>query len=380
MENNSTFNLVAKTHFGLENVLAEEIKGLGAENIQILNRAVSFTGNNELMYKANLHCRTALRILKPLYKFKAKNENAIYKGIKQFDWGTLFTYKDTLAIDSAVSSKSFTNSKYIALKSKDAIVDQFREKSGIRPSVELDNPTVRINVHITEDDCTVSLDSSGSSLHKRGYRGEINTAPLNEALAAGLVLLSGWDRNSNFIDPMCGSGTILIEAALYAYNIAPGLIRKNFGFMNWKDFDKELWEKLFQDAEKQITQFKHTLMGSDISSEFIGFAKGNARLAKLEGKVTLMRKAFEDMEPPKGGGVMITNPPYGERLKQEDIEDFYKNIGDRLKKAYSGYDAWLLSSNKEAVKKIGLHPYKKIAIKNGPLDCRFLKYPMYAGL
>ncbi len=380
MENNSTFKLVAKTHFGLENVLAEEIKGLGAENIQILNRAVSFTGNNELMYKANLHCRTALRILKPLYKFKAKSENAIYKGIKQFDWGTLFTYKDTLAIDSAVSSKSFTNSKYIALKSKDAIVDQFREKSGIRPSVELDNPTVRINVHITEDDCTVSLDSSGSSLHKRGYRGEINAAPLNEALAAGLVLLSGWDRNCNFIDPMCGSGTILIEAALYAYNIAPGLIRKNFGFMNWKDFDKELWDKLFKEAEEQITPFKHTLMGSDISSEFIGYAKGNARLAKLEGKVTLMRKAFEDMEPPKGGGVMITNPPYGERLKQEDIEDFYKNIGDRLKKAYSGYDAWLLSSNKEALKKLGLHPYKKIAIKNGPLDCKFQKFPMYSGL
>lgn len=380
MENNLTSVFTAKTHYGLENVLAEELKNLGAQKVEILTRAVSFEGDKELMYKANLCCRTALRILKPVYKFTARNETILYKKMGKFDWSSLLDYKGTLAIDSAVSSKFFSNSKYIALKAKDAIVDQFREKTGMRPSVDLDDPTVRLNLHIAEEECTVSVDSSGASLHKRGYRTGINEAPLNEVLAAGLVLLSGWDRKSNFIDPMCGSGTIVIEAALYAYNIAPGLIRKHYGFMKWKDYDKNLWENLLREAESAVTPFSHQLVGSDISSEYIGYAKSNARLAKLEGKIKLTRKPFEEMNPPEGGGVMITNPPYGERMEQEDIDLFYKAIGDRLKKAYSGYDAWVLSSNKEALKKLGLHPYKKIPIKNGPLDCKFLKFPMYSGL
>ncbi len=379
MENESNFTMTAKTHFGLENVLAEELKNLGANNIKALNRAVSFTGNTELMYKANLHCRTALRILKPIYKFTARNENVLYDGIQSIDWNKLMSFKNTLAVDSAVNSRFFNHSQYVALKTKDAIVDQFRDKFSIRPSVELDDPTIRINVHISEDECTVSLDSSGSSLHKRGYRLEKNEAPLNEALAAGLVLLSSWDKKSNFVDPMCGSGTILIEAALFAYNIAPGSIRKSFGFQKWRDFQPELWDKLCQEATDQITPFEHKLVGSDISSESIGYAKNNARLAKLEGKVTLLRKSFEEQTPPEGGGVLIMNPPYGERLKEEDIDGFYKMIGDRFKAAYAGYDAWLISSNKDALKKLGLHPYKKITLHNGPLECKFQKFPMYAG-
>lgn len=379
MENSANYTIVAKTHFGLEAVLAEELKQLGAEKIELLTRAVSFEGNDELLYKANLQCRTALRILKPLFSFKARNEHALYKGVLKFDWSTLLSFKDTLAIDSAVNSKFFNHSKYVALKTKDAIVDQFREKSGIRPSVELDDPTVRLNIHISEDDCTISLDSSGSSLHKRGYRMEKNAAPLNEVLAAGMILLSGWDKNSNFIDPMCGSGTIVIEAALYAYNIAPGLIRRKFGFQNWKDYNRELWDRICKEAEEQITPFAHSIVGSDNSSESVGYAKNNIRLAKLEGKVEVIRKDFEEQEPPKGGGVMIMNPPYGERLKEENIDAFYKAIGDRLKKAYAGYDAWLISSNKDALKKLGLHPYKKITLKNGPLECKFQKFPMYDG-
>lgn len=380
MVNSTNFELVAKTHFGLEEVLANELKQLGAQNTEILTRAVSFKGDNELMYKANLHCRAALRILKPIYKFKARNEIGLYKGVQKFDWSTLITVKDTLAIDSAVNSRFFNHSKYAALKTKDAIVDQFRDKTGIRPSVELDDPTIRLNVHIAEDECTISLDSSGSSLHKRGYRLEANEAPLNEVLAAGMILLTGWEGKSNFIDPMCGSGTILIEAALFAHNIAPGIIRKKFGFLKWKDFDDDLWNRVFNNAVEQIKPCGYSLIGSDISSESIGYAKSNVRMAKLEEKVTLMRKDFNNQIPPEGGGLLIMNPPYGERLKEEDIDAFYKAIGDRLKKAYAGYDAWLISSNKDALKKLGLHPYKKITLKNGPLECKFQKFPMYEGL
>jgi putative N6-adenine-specific DNA methylase len=374
------FDLVAKTHFGLEEVLAEELKQLGAQDVEVLTRAVAFAGDKELMYKANLYLRTALRILVPVHKFKAHNEETLYKGVQQVDWSKFMDVDDTLAIDSAVSSDFFNHSQYVALKAKDAIVDQFRSKTGKRPSIELNRPSVRLNIHIFKDECTLSLDSSGESLHKRGYRQDTNIAPLNEVLAAGLVLLSGWDGQSNFIDPMCGSGTILIEAAMHALRMPPGIHRISFGFMEWKDYDKALWEKIVREAREQIIQdYPYKIVGSDLSRKTADIAKVNIEYAGLDEDIRISVAPFEEKAPPAGGGVMICNPPYGERLQKSDIDAFYKMIGDQLKKEYAGYDAWILSSNMGALKHVGLRPSRKITLYNGPLECRFLKYSMYEG-
>lgn len=372
--------MVAKTHFGLEEVLAEELRKLGAEEVEVLNRAVAFSGDKTLMYKANLCLRTALRILVPIHKFKAHNEETLYQGVQEVDWSNYLEVDDTLAIDTAVSSDFFNHSQYVALKAKDAIVDQFRERTGQRPSVDLNRPTVRLNLHVFKDECTLSLDSSGESLHKRGYRQDTNIAPLNEVLAAGLVLLSGWDGKSNFIDPMCGSGTILIEAAMYAINMPPGIHRISFGFMEWKDYDKALWEKIVEEAKGKIDQeYAYKIVGSDLSRKTADIAKANIEFAGLDEDIRISVAPFEEKEPPKGGGIMICNPPYGERLQKSDIDAFYKMIGDQLKKAYAGYDCWILSSNMGALKQVGLRPSRKITLYNGSLECRFLKYSMYEG-
>jgi putative N6-adenine-specific DNA methylase len=374
------FLITAKTHHGLEDVLAEELKQLGAENITKLTRAVSFQGDKFLLYKANLCLRTALRILVPVHKFKAVNETWLYRGVQKVDWSEYLTNSDTLALDSAVSSPIFNNSQYVFLKAKDAIVDQFRNKTGIRPSVDLDNPTVRINVFIQNDEVTLSLDSSGSSLHKRGYRNEVNEAPLNEALAAGLILMSGWDRQSNFIDPMCGSGTILIEAAMIAYNIPPNINRKKFGLMNWKNFDKTLWDKIINEAINNKSKFDFSITGSDISPEAVRIAHNNINSAGLKDKIKVDRKDFTKLIPPGGKATIIMNPPYGERIQPENINSLYKSIGDTLKQKYAGSEAWILSSNLEALKNVGLRPSKKIIFHAGPLELRFNKYSLYEGL
>jgi putative N6-adenine-specific DNA methylase len=374
------FQITAKTHHGLEDVLSEELKQLGAEDITKMTRAVGFKGDMQLLYKANLHLRTALRILVPIYKFKASNETWLYRGVQKVDWSKYLTEKDTIALDSAVNSPIFKNSQYVFLKAKDAIVDQFRNKTGIRPNVDLDDPTVRINVYIQNDEVILSLDSSGSSLHKRGYRNEVNEAPLNEALAAGLILMSGWDKQSNFIDPMCGSGTILIEAAMIAHNIAPNINRKKFGFMNWNNFDKPLWDKIFNEASNSKSDFNLLISGSDISPESVRMAKGNIRAAGLQDKIILTRKDFVKIEPPAGKSTLIMNPPFGERMQPEDLNDLYKSIGDTLKQKFPGSEAWILSSNLEALKCIGLRTSKKIILHAGPLELRFNNYSLYAGL
>ncbi len=374
------FLITAKTHHGLEDVLSEELKQLGAENIIKLTRAVSFQGDQSLLYKANLCLRTALRILVPIHKFKATNETWLYRGVQKVDWSEYLTGRDTLALDSAVNSPIFKNSQYVFLKAKDAIVDQFRNKTGIRPSVDLDNPTVRINVFIQNDEVILSLDSSGSSLHKRGYRNEVNEAPLNEALAAGLILMSGWDRQSNFIDPMCGSGTILIEAAMIAHNIPPNINRKKFGLMSWKNFDKSLWDKITNEAINNKSKFNFSITGSDISPEAIRIARNNIKSAGLPDKIKVDRKDFIKLIPPEGKATIIMNPPYGERIQPEDINYLYKSIGDTLKQKYAGSEAWILSSNLEALKNVGLRPSKKIIFHAGPLELRFNHYSLYAGL
>jgi putative N6-adenine-specific DNA methylase len=374
------FTMTAKTHQGLEDVLIEELKQLGAEDIVKHTRAVSYTGDMELMYKSNLYLRTALRILVPIHTFKASNETWLYRGVQDVNWSDYLTENGTIALDSSVSSPIFKNSQYVFLKAKDAIVDQFRKKTGIRPSVDLDDPTVRINVYLQDTEVILSLDSSGHSLHRRGYRSDVNEAPLNEALAAGLILISGWDKKSHFMDPMCGSGTFLIEAAMIAYNIAPNMKRKKFGFMNWKEYDGKLWEKIYEDAQNNIQEFNYNISGSDISPESVRIARNNVRGAGFQDKIEITRKDFIKLDPPGGKTTLVMNPPYGERIQPEDINLLYKSIGDTLKQKYAGSEAWILSSNAEAFKHVGLRPSKKIGFRAGPLELKFNQYKLYEGV
>jgi putative N6-adenine-specific DNA methylase len=374
--------MMAKTIFGLEETLAGELLRLGAKDVEVHNRAVSFVGDKGFMYKANLNARTALRILVPIETITVVNEKSLYEGIQSIDWEKYMDVTDTLAIDSVVNSDLFTHSQYVSQKAKDAIVDQFRAKHGERPSVDLDKPTIRINLHIFKDVCTISLDSSGESLHKRGYRDKTNLAPINEVLAAGLVMLSGWDKRTNFIDPMCGSGTIVIEAALYANNIPAGYFREDFGFMRWHKFmpfEEELWDTIFDAAINKITNHEQVIIGGELSPNVAKKAKENVKLAKVDDIVTIRNCDMKDFEVPPGRGVVIINPPYGERMVKDNIEELYKMMGDTFKQKFAGYNCWILSSNMDAFKHVGLRPTRKIALFNGQLECRFMKFEIYEG-
>jgi len=373
------FNIVVKTQGGLEPLLAEELRILGATNIEEHKRAVSFDGDKALLYKSNLCLRTALRILVPIRKFSALNEQELYDGVKQINWSEYMDVDGTLAVEGSANSELFNHTKYIALKTKDAIVDQFREKFGKRPNVDIEQPDLRLNLHIHQHECTLSLDSSGESLHRRGYRAEANMAPLNEVTAAALIIHSGWNGEGVFMDGMCGSGTILIEAAMYAKNIPANIIREWFGFMGWKDFDKELWKQIRDEAIAGIKESKATFIGNDSVFKVIEIARGNVLKAGLKDEIQLTNKRFEEQRPPEGGGILIMNPPYGERLEIEEINTFYKLMGDTLKKYFTGFDAWILSSNKDALKHLGLSTSKRLIVYNGPLECKFHKYEMYRG-
>lgn len=377
--NNGKFKMVAKTFRGLETLLYKELQQLGATDLEVGNRMVEFTGNKEFMYRANFHLRTALRILKPIAEFKVVNDTQLYDKIQTIDWSTYFDLKKTFAVDSVIFSDHFSHSNYVSQRVKDAIVDQFREKFKKRPYVDTEDPDIQIGIHISHDLCTVSLDSSGESLHKRGYRQISNKAPLNEVLAAGMILLSGWDKKSPFIDPMCGSGTLVIEAALMANNIPPGIYRQKFGFETWEDFDNELLESIYEeDQEEPSTEVK--ILGSDMSEMAIRVANENITGAGLKRKIELKVEAIENFTPPiSEGGVVITNPPYGERIKVREINDFYKSLGDSFKNKYKGFEIWLLSSNNDALKHVGLHPSNKVTLFNGALECKYLNYSIYEG-
>ena len=377
--NGKQFQMLAKTMMGLEEVLANELKEIGATNIEILSRAVSFTGDNKIMYSANYWCRTALHILKPIAAFYIRREEDLYKKIYEIKWEDYLSISGTMAVDAVVNASVMTHSHYVSLKTKDAVVDRFRDYHGKRPSINTDNPDVRINIHLFKNYCTVSLDSSGYSLHKRGYRIKTGVAPISEVLAAGIILLSGWDKQSNFIDPMCGSGTIVCEAAMIANNIPSGFYRKSFGFEKWKDFDMELWENIKTEALDKQTEFECDIIGSDISEEAIQTALENARSARLHKDIVFEVKSFEDQKPPEDGGIMVCNPPYGERIVPDDIIKMYQEIGNALKKNYSGYQAWIISSDFNALKFIGLKPTRKISLFNGPLECKLAKFEIYKG-
>ncbi len=374
------FEMIAQTMFGLEAVLSAELVGIGAKAIEPHNRAVRFVGDRACMYRANLCLRTALRILVPISVFSVRDEQDLYRGVYGIRWEERMDVDDTFAIHCTLNSDLFNHSQYLALKAKDAIADHFREKFNKRPSVDVELPTLRIFLHVHGDRCTVSLDSSGSTLHQRGYRDQTNLAPINEVLAAGMVLLSGWDKVGPLVDPMCGSGTILIEAAMLAYNIPPNHDRAQFGFERWKDFDAAGWKSTYDDAMAQVLTKGPVIIGGEISPNVSRKAIANVLNAGLEDHITIKTCAFADLDAPEGEGVLIINPPYGERMDQdEDINGFYKMIGDTLKKKWAGWTAWVITSNMEAAKHIKLTPKPKIKLFNGALDCRFLRYELYAG-
>lgn len=373
------FKMVAKTLFGFEDLLVDELKKLGALNVKKGVRNVSFEGDKGFMYKANLALRTAIKILKPIKTFRVSNEQDLYNSIYNMKWDKYLDATGTLAIDATVHSDKFTHSQYIALKSKDAIVDKFRNETGERPNIDLRFPDLKVNIHIDRSVCTVSLDSSGESLHRRGYKTATNIAPINEVLAAGLVMLSGWDGQCDFIDPMCGSGTLLAEAAMIACNIPPNLMRKEFAFERWQDWDVELFETIEESLLKKTRDFHYKLIGYDKSPSAITKAKENINNAHLSEFVSVQH---EDFFKTRRAGEdklhMLFNPPYGERL-EIDMEVFYKQIGDTLKQGYPNTNAWFITSNLEALKHVGLRPSRKIKLVNAKLESRLVKYEMYAG-
>ncbi|PID62606.1 MAG: RNA methyltransferase [Ignavibacteriae bacterium] len=370
---------IAKTLFGLENILASELQELGAKKIEVLNRAVSFQADLYAFYKINLASRVAIRIIKPIKTFYAATPEALYKNAKKISWQNYINLKNTFAVTDSVNSSTFTHSKYAVLKLKDSIADYFREKFGKRPDVDIKNPNVRINLHIDKNKVNISIDSSGESLHKRGYRLDGEIAPLNEILASGMILLSDWDKRTNFIDPMCGSGTIAIEAALMALNIAPNINREKFAFMYWKNFDRKIFESVKKELNSKRKNFSKVIIANDINQSSLLSAKENAKRAGVDSIISFSNKDLFKMQNNLEEGIIITNPPYGERLKQEKIDDFYKNIGNTLKKNYNNFSAWILSSNKNAFKKLGLRTSRKIQLFNGSLECKLHKYELYQG-
>ena len=370
--------MIAKTFPGLEEVLAQELIQLGANDVQIQRRAVSFSGNQALLYKTNLYCRTASRILKPIMTFNASNADEVYEQIKKIDWNNYLEVDGTFAIDSTVYSEQFRHSKYVTYRVKDAIVDFFNEKYSRRPTVSVSNPQLMINIHIAHKQCTLSLDSSGESLHKRGYRVAQTEAPLNESLAAGMLLLAGWDGQSDFIDPMCGSGTLLIEAALIAQNIPPGIYRKEFAFEKWNDFDEELFDTMYNDDSYE-RPFDFKIYGSDISPRAIKIAEENIKAAGLSKFIELKILPIQKLETPVEKCLLVTNPPYGERITSSDIYKLYSDLGSLLKHKFAGNTTWVISSHEECLNKMGLKPAKKISLLNGSLECLYCHYDIFQG-
>ena len=392
--------LIAKTFMGLEDILVQELTDLGAEDIVKGCRVVSFKGDKALMYRANFSLRTAIRILKPIKTFGAKSADDVYDAVKEIDWSDYIAEGKTFTVDSVVYSDSFNNSRFVTYKVKDAIVDQFREKTGRRPSISITEPDIRLNVHIGErtdeggvkhTECTVALDSSGESLHRRGYRRDQVEAPLNEVLAAGMIMMTGWKGETDFIDPMCGSGTLLIEAALIARNMAPGIFRKEYAFEKWADFDRDLFDEIYNDDSKE-TEFTHHIYGYDIDFKAVNIAKDNVKSAGLAKDISIEQQDFADMpglpnaeqyiEQNLTGdrlALIVTNPPYGERISTPNLLETYKMIGRQLKHNFKGCEAWVLSCKEECFAQIGLKPSLKIPLYNGSLECEYRKYLMFDG-
>ncbi len=377
-ETETKYHLVAKTFQGLENVLASELIDLGASDIEVGRRMVAFTGDKELMYRANFQLRTAIRVLKTIKRFRATTADEVYEAVKAIDWTDYLQLDTTFAVDSVVYSTEFRHSKFVAYKVKDAIVDQFREKTGERPNVRITNPDLQLHIHVAEFDCTLSMDSSGESLHRRGYRQESVEAPLNEVLAAGIIMLAGWKGQCDLIDPMCGSGTIAIEAALIARGIAPGVYRKCYAFEKWSDFDADLFNQIYEDESKEHP-FDHHIYAYDINHNAVDICTTNVKAAGLSKEITVQQQDFKDFVQPSQKSIIITNPPYGERISAPDLLGLYKMIGERLKHQFVGNEAWILSYREECFDQIGLKPSLRTPLYNGSLECELRKYQLFDG-
>lgn len=375
--------MIAKTMYGLEDVLAEELRGCGADDIEVLTRAVSFMGDMRVLYRANYTCRTALAILKPFAEFEANNEDELYEQVHNIRWEKILDVDCTFMIDSTTSGEIFTHSYYAALKTKDAIVDRFRKMFGQRPSIDTENADYKFNLHIADNKVTLLMNSSGESLHKRGYRQAVGVAPINEVLAAGMIKLSGWKCDCNFMDPMCGSGTLLIEAAMLANNIPAQYYRGDrFGFKRWKEFNLGEWKSVKEAENRKIGSgdFNYEIWGNDIDMAVLEQAEKNLEFAKLHKDVMLFNGSFENQPAPEGRTFIVTNPPYGERIKIDDLNNMYTKLGDTFKNLYGeGCEVWLITSDFEAMKHIGLKPSRKIQLFNGALDCRLLQFQLYEG-
>ncbi len=372
------FEMVAKTFQGLEDVLRDELISLGAENVEMGRRMVSFEGDLAIMYKANLCCRTALRILKPIEKFTAHDPDELYDIVRDIPWEKYMSPSTTFSIDSTVNSEDFTHSKFVTYRVKDGIVDHFRDLTGERPSIRVTGADLMLNVHISDDRVTISIDSSGEPLSKRGYRVEQTEAPINEVLAAGIIMKTGWRGDCNFVDPMCGSGTFLIEAALIAANINPGIYRESFAFEKWSDFDKELFEEIYNDDSAE-RDFNYKIYGGDIDPEAVAIARKNIKSAKVEDMVELSCRPMSDWIDNPEAGILVMNPPYGARLRPDDMTALYKGIGTCLKKNFPGYHAWIIGMNDDDFANIGLKPSVKIPMLNGSLECSLREYVLFDG-
>lgn len=373
------YTIVIKTLFGLENILKEELSNLNIENVTILNRAVEFEGDLQDVYRCNLELRTALSVLVKIKTGKVENQDQLYSFINKINWDEYFDNDKTISVSAVSNSRLLNHTLFVGQKTKDAIVDYFRDKTGSRPNVDVKNPDIKINVHIFEDVCNVYLDSSGKSLYIRGFDKEIGEAPINEVLAAGMIYLSGWNKKDAFYDPMCGSGTILSEAYMMACNIPPTILRDDFSFTNWKNYNVELWDKIVEDAKRRIVSCEAEIFGSDLDFKAIEICKRNLEKIDVRHHIKISCADFFDVQPPAETGLIITNPPYGLRLKEDDIELFYKQVGDKLKFTFTGYTVWVISSELDALKLIGMRPDKKVPLFNGPLECRLHKFVIYKG-
>ena len=372
----ASMQLTIKTLFGFEDILAEEVNVLGGRKVEKITRGVKCKGNPAFLYRANLSLRTALKILVPIYTFHARDEKQLYNKMMEFDWSHFLDVDQTFAIDPVIFSEVFTHSKYVGLKSKDAMVDQYRNKYRRRPSIDTDKPDVLFNIHCANDFFTVSIDSSGVALNQRGYREEGHRSPMNEVLAAGMIILSGWDKKSPLVDPMCGSGTILTEAAMIAMNMGPNLKRKEFGFRTWPEYSPILFNNVKTEEQSKVRKPNLNLTGIDIDDNAVQMARKALSKIGLRREVRIKTMDFMDFKPINDHGMIVTNPPYGKRIG-EDILDFYKSMGDAFKQNFNGYDAWLISSNKQALKQIGLKDSERIKLYNGKLECDFCKYELY---
>lgn len=374
-----TFEMVAKTFQGLEGVLSDELTALGAQDVVQGRRMVSFKGDKEMMYRANFSLRTALRVLKPIYKFTSADADDLYEQVKQFPWEDIMSESNTFSIDTTVYSESFKHSRFVTYRVKDGIADHFMEQCGKRPSIRLNAPDYQFNVHISGNDVTISLDSSGEPLYKRGWRVAQTDAPINEVLAAGIIKLSGWDGESNFVDPMCGSGTFLIEAALIAANINPGVYRQEYAFQKWPDYDADLFESIYNDDSGE-REFTHKIYGYDILGKAVSASNANIKNAGLTQYIEVERVPLEEQETAPEKGVLITNPPYGERLTSDELPQLYATLGTKLKKVFLGYDCWLIvGSNKELIDNLGLKASLHYPLLNGDIPCELREYVIFDG-